>query len=160
MKRAHIGLQVSDLERSVQFYSTLFGAPPTVLEADYAKWMCDDPRINFSISTRCGEAPGSVHFGIQVEESGELADIATRLEKAGEATIPEEGARCCYHKADKVWVIDPDAFRWETFHTTGRIVDYGETLPELEQARLDRLAANEATERASDAAEPSAKSCC
>lgn len=141
MKRAHIGLQVRDLERSVQFYSTLFGAPPSVREADYAKWMCDDPRINFSITTRCGDSAGSVHFGIQVEESAELAEIAARLEKAGEATIPEQDAHCCYHKADKVWVIDPDAFRWETFHTKGRIVAYGETLPELEQARLDRLAA-------------------
>ena len=141
MKRIHIGLEVRDLDRSVRFYSTLFGAAPSVREADYAKWMSDDPRINFSITSRGEEAAGSVHFGVQAEEKAELSEIAARLEKAGEDLIPEEGAHCCYHKSDKVWVIDPDAFRWETFHTSGRHVEYGQNLAELEQARLDQLAA-------------------
>ena len=149
MKRIHIGIEVRDLQRSVQFYSSLFGAEPAVLEADYAKWMSDDPRVNFSISSRGNEAAGSVHFGIQVDQEAALGEVAARLEDAGEAVIPEEGARCCYHKSEKVWVIDPDAFRWETFHTSGRITEYGENLAELEQARLDRLAAADADSRES-----------
>ena len=147
MKRIHIGLEVRDLERSIDFYTTLFGAEPSVRQADYAKWMGDDPRINFSITSRGDEPAGSVHFGVQVEEEAELTEMAARLEKAGEALIPEDNAFCCYHKSEKVWVIDPDAFRWESFHTSGRHTEYGENLAELEAARLERLAAVEAQDR-------------
>ncbi len=140
MKRIHIGLEVRDLERSIEFYSALFGGAPTVQEDDYAKWMSDDPRVNFSISSRGDEAAGSVHFGVQVEEKAELGEFTARLGKAGEALIPEDGALCCYHKSEKVWVIDPDALRWETFYTSGRHTEYGENFAELEEARLERLA--------------------
>ena len=139
MKRIHIGLEVGDLERSIVFYSALFGAEPTVREADYAKWMLDDPRVNFSITARCCEPAGSVHFGIQVEAPGELSEVAERLARADETVVAEENALCCYHKSDKVWAIDPDAFLWETFHTTGRHTAYGEDFAALEAARRDRL---------------------
>ena len=128
MKRIHIGLEVGDLEASVRFYSTLFGAPPTRLEPDYAKWMLEDPRVNFAIQTRGCESPGSVHLGIQVDEAAALDEYASRLERAGEQVMPEPGAQCCYYQSDKVWVRDPDAMRWETFHTFESITHYGEDL--------------------------------
>ena len=140
MKRIHIGLEVADLESSIRFYTSLFGEPPVVREADYAKWMPEDPRVNLSISTRGDEAAGGVHFGIQVEEAGELSDVAQRLDEAGERLIHEPDAVCCYHTSQKVWALDPDALRWETFLTTGRVTRYGESLPELDQARREKLA--------------------
>ncbi|MEM7225622.1 MAG: VOC family protein [Pseudomonadota bacterium] len=150
MKRIHIGLEVSDLESSIAFYTNLFGQAPVVREADYAKWMPDDPKVNLSISTRGGEAAGGVHFGIQVEEAGELSDIAQRMDGAGERLIHEPDAVCCYHTSKKVWALDPDALRWETFLTSGRVTQYGESLPELEQAQEAKRAgqqAEEATDR-------------
>lgn len=128
MKRIHIGLEVSDIEASVKFYSTLFGAEPTRREADYAKWMLDDPRVNFAIQTHGRESAGSVHFGIQVHEAEALEEYAGRLEAAGESVLAEPGAQCCYYESDKYWVRDPDAMRWETFHTVGEITEYGENL--------------------------------
>ena len=109
MKRIHIGLEVSDLESSIRFYSSLFGQAPAVREADYAKWMPEDPKVNFSISTRGDEQAGGVHFGIQVEATGELTEVAERLEQAGEPLIHEADTVCCYHKSQKVWALDPDA---------------------------------------------------
>ena len=126
MKRIHIGMEVSDLDASIRFYSTLFGSPPTRIESDYAKWMLDDPRVNFSIQNRGCEGAGTVHLGIQVEAPGELDEYATRLSEAGANVVPEPGANCCYYRSDKVWVRDPDAMRWETFHTLGATTTYGE----------------------------------
>lgn len=125
MKRIHIGLSVADIPVSVAFYSRLFGAEPTLVKADYAKWQLEDPRVNFSISKRC-EAPGDFHFGIQVETPAELAEISDRLRRAGEELVAEGPATCCYHRSDKAWVFDPQEIRWETFLTHGEAAIYGE----------------------------------
>ncbi len=127
MKRLHIGLEVKDLDASIKFYSALFGAQPSHRETDYAKWMLEDPRVNFAIQCIGAEPAGSVHFGVQVENSDELAECSGRLEEAGEDVVSESGAECCYYVSDKVWVADPDAFRWETFLTLGRHTEYGES---------------------------------
>jgi hypothetical protein len=126
MKRLHLHVCVPDLPRSIAFYETLFGAPPSVVETDYAKWMLDDPRVNFAISSRCGAA-GVDHVGVQAETRAELAEIADRLKAAGETTFDEAAATCCYAKSDKSWVLDPAGVRWETFFTFGRATTYGES---------------------------------
>ena len=134
MKRIHIGLDVKDIEKSVAFYSNLFGAEPSLRRDDYAKWMLEDPRVNFTITSgRCGA--GDVHFGIQVESQEDLADVAGRLKGAGEAVLDEPDAVCCYHTSEKAWVLDPESFRWETFFTTGLATAYGENNQELEEMR-------------------------
>lgn len=126
MKRLHVNIEVADLARSVAFYTTLFDAEPTVLKPDYAKWMLDDPRVNLSISTRCGRAPGIDHLGIQVESAAELGALAGRLKAAGAPHVDQADARCCYARGDKTWVRDPQGVAWETFHTTGTSTRYGE----------------------------------
>jgi len=125
MKRLHLHVSVPDLAQSIQFYATLFGAPPSVTKDDYAKWMLEDPRVNFAISARGGPA-GIDHAGIQVEGADELGELATRLKAAGERTFDEAGATCCYAKSDKSWIRDPAGVRWETFFTFGEAVTYGE----------------------------------
>lgn len=125
MKRLHVHVAVEDLEKSRAFYSTMFGAEPTVVEADYAKWMLDDPRVNFAISAR-GRAGGVDHLGIQVETADELAGIAARLKAAEQATVSETNAACCYARSDKEWAVDPSGIRWESFLTHGQITTYGE----------------------------------
>lgn len=129
MKRLHVHVAVGDLGEAVGFYSTLFGAPPTVQKDDYAKWMLDDPRMNFAISSR-GRVPGLDHLGIQAEEAAELSQISDRLKAAGAETIDEAATTCCYAKSDKTWVQDPAGIRWETFHTFGESTVYGEDLSE------------------------------
>ena len=126
MKRLHVHISVPDLTRSIAFYETLFGAPPSVVEDDYAKWMLDDPRVNFAISTRCG-AVGVDHVGVQAETAAELGEIAERLKAAGERTFDETATSCCYAKSDKSWVLDPSGVRWETFFTFGQATTYGES---------------------------------
>ena len=128
MKRMHVHVAVEDLGRSIGFYSSLFGAEPTVVKGDYAKWMLDDPRVNFAISDRA-RVPGVDHLGIQAESAKELAELAGRLKAAGEVTRDQEATTCCYAKSDKTWVDDPSGVRWETFHTTGEAVVYGEDEP-------------------------------
>lgn len=125
MKRLHLHVAVEDLGKSIDFYSTLFGAPPTVAKPDYAKWRLDDPRVNLAISQR-GHAGGVDHVGIEVETAEELHDLAGRLKAAGESTFDEEAATCCYAKSDKTWVHDPSGVRWETFFTFGEATTYGE----------------------------------
>ena len=127
MKRLHVHVAVGDLQESVGFYSTMFGAPPSVLKDDYAKWMLDDPRVNFAISSR-GRAPGLDHLGIQAEVGAELTEISGRLKAAGAETIDEAATTCCYAQSDKTWVQDPAGIRWETFHTLGESTVYGEDL--------------------------------
>jgi catechol 2,3-dioxygenase-like lactoylglutathione lyase family enzyme len=129
MKRLHVHVSVDDLDRSIGFYAALFGAAPTVVKDDYAKWMLDDPRVNFAISGRGREA-GVDHLGIQVDTGEELAELSGRLKAAGEATRDQEAATCCYARSDKAWVNDPSGLRWETFHTFGEAVTYGEDEPE------------------------------
>jgi catechol 2,3-dioxygenase-like lactoylglutathione lyase family enzyme len=123
MKRFHVHVSVGDIDENVRFYSTLFAAAPTVHERDYAKWMLDDPRVNFAISTRSG-APGIDHLGIQAENAAELAELGTRLDAAGQTVVPEPGAECCHARSEKFWSEDPQGTRWEAFHTIGRIASY------------------------------------
>lgn len=123
MKRFHVHLSVHDIDASVRFYSSLFAAEPTVHQSEYAKWMLEDPRVNFAISTRSG-SPGIDHLGIQAENADELAELGVRLDRAGEAVVAEPGAECCHARSDKVWSQDPQGTRWETFHTMGSIATY------------------------------------
>jgi catechol 2,3-dioxygenase-like lactoylglutathione lyase family enzyme len=125
MKRMHLHVSVDALDKSIGFYSTLFGAEPSVVKTDYAKWMLDDPRVNFAISVR-GMAPGVDHVGIQVEDRAELAELSGRLKAAGQSTLEEETTTCCYAQSDKTWVSDPSGIRWETFFTFGEATTYGE----------------------------------
>lgn len=133
MKRLHLHVSVPDLGQSIQFYETLFDAKPTVVKDDYAKWMLEDPRVNFAISQR-DRASGVDHVGIQVDSTGELAELAGRLKAAGAQTFDEEATTCCYAKSDKSWVADPAGVRWETFYTFGEATTYGtsEALAALE----------------------------
>lgn len=125
MKRLHVHVAVANIEGSVQFYSNLFGAQPTVRKDDYAKWMLDDPRVNFAISSR-GREPGLDHLGIQVENDEELKEVSTRLKAADMQVFDEGTTTCCYAKSDKAWVVDPQGIAWETFLTTGSSTVYGE----------------------------------
>jgi len=131
MKRLHLHVSVPDLTQSIQFYATLFGAPPSVVKDDYAKWMLEDPKVNFAISAR-GRATGVDHVGVQVESPAELAELAARLKSAGETTVDQEATTCCYAKSDKSWVTDPAGVRWETFYTFGEATAYGEDEPGAE----------------------------
>lgn len=124
MNRLHVHLNVKDLAQSVRFYSALFGAKPTRIEPDYAKWMLEDPRVNFAISARSSEA-GLSHLGIQVEDDAELANATTRAKAAAGQVLVEEGASCCYAKSDKSWAEDPQGIRWETFLTSGDLTVFG-----------------------------------
>ena len=133
MKRLHIHVAVDDLAQSKAFYATLFGAAPTVVKDDYAKWMLDDPRVNFAISAR-GRAGGLDHLGIQVETSEELAELAGRLKAAGEVTLDQTATTCCYAKSDKSWVNDPAGLRWETFRTFGETTVFGDEEPQAQVA--------------------------
>lgn len=116
MKRMHIHISVDNLDQSIGFYSQLFGAQPSVHKPDYAKWMLDDPRVNFAVSQR-GETPGLNHLGIQAENDAELAEIKTRLDAADMTVLTEAGTTCCYAKSDKHWIQDPSGIAWETYHT-------------------------------------------
>ncbi|TLZ07623.1 MAG: glyoxalase/bleomycin resistance/dioxygenase family protein [Gammaproteobacteria bacterium] len=124
MKRLHVHVSVRDLDASVRFYSQLFAAAPTVRKPDYAKWMLEDPRVNFAISQRDGK-PGVQHLGIQVEDRTELAEVYERLRSA-EGPVFEEGETiCCYSHSEKSWIDDPQGVQWETFLTTGQSTVYG-----------------------------------
>jgi len=124
MRRFHVHVAVHDLKQSVRFYSALFAAQPSVLKDDYAKWMLDDPRVNFAISTRSAKT-GLDHLGIQAENGEELEDIGSRLAQADVSTTPQKGASCCYAKSDKYWTIDPQGIAWESFHTLDSVPMYG-----------------------------------
>ncbi|MBX9747298.1 MAG: VOC family protein [Hyphomonadaceae bacterium] len=133
MKRMHVHVAVDDLSKSIGFYSTLFGVEPSVVKDDYAKWMLEDPRVNFAISAR-GVTPGVDHIGIQVDDRAELAVLSDRLKAAGEHTFDQEATNCCYAKSDKSWVSDPSGLRWETFFTHGEATTYGEDASEEKQS--------------------------
>ena len=125
MKRFHVHVRVSDLARSVRFYSQLFAREPNVLKADYAKWMLEDPRVNFAISER-GNVQGIEHLGIQVESGAELQEVYGRLQKAEGPVLEEGETTCCYAQSEKSWIADPTGIRWETFLTSGESTVYGE----------------------------------
>lgn len=124
MKRFHVHLSVQDLEPNIRFYSTLFGQGPSRQEADYAKWMLDDPRINFAISTR-GASSGVDHFGLQTDDSAELADLQERARSADTAILDEGATQCCYARSNKYWLMDPQGLPWEHFVTMGEIRHFG-----------------------------------
>jgi lactoylglutathione lyase len=125
MKRFHVHVSVSDLSGSIRFYSVLFGVAPTVEKSDYAKWMIEDPRINFAISAR-GDKPGVNHLGLQVDDASELAALRAEVASAGIAADDEPAAECCYALSDKYWTLDPQGVAWETFHTLGDIPVFGQ----------------------------------
>ncbi|SLN56088.1 ArsI/CadI family heavy metal resistance metalloenzyme [Oceanibacterium hippocampi] len=127
MKRLHVNLAVTDLSASIAFYSTLFDSEPTVLKDDYAKWMLDDPRVNFAISTH-GTNKGVDHLGIQVEAADELGAIHDRMKRADARLVAQGETVCCYAKSAKNWIFDPEGVAWETFHTTGESAVYGSDL--------------------------------
>src|SRR5438105_1536543 len=133
-KRLHVHIAVENLSRSIEFYSALFAAQPAVVKTDYAKWMLDDPRVNFAISTR-GREPGLDHLGIQVENTDELHDVYARLREAGGNVIEQGQTTCCYARSEKSWIDDPAGIAWETFHTTGESTVYGDGSGE-NQARI------------------------
>jgi catechol 2,3-dioxygenase-like lactoylglutathione lyase family enzyme len=124
MKRFHVHLHVDDLARSIAFYSKLFAAAPARVERDYAKWMLDDPRVNFAVSTR-GRQPGIDHLGFQTDDAEELAALKARAEAADMALQDEGETTCCYARSDKHWVTDPQGIAWEHFHTLGNIPVFG-----------------------------------
>tara|TARA_R100001244_G_scaffold6593_31_gene8323 strand:+ start:10800 stop:11255 length:456 start_codon:yes stop_codon:yes gene_type:complete len=126
MKRMHIHVGVADLAASIQFYSTLFDTEPTVTKDDYAKWMLDDPRVNFAISSEKHATRGIEHLGIQAENPDELQQVFSRLRSADAPVLEEGQTTCCYAKSEKSWIADPDGVVWEAFYTNGESVDYGE----------------------------------
>src|SRR5260370_5725821 len=135
MKRLHVHMSVGDLDQSIRFYSALFAAAPAVVKSDYAKWMLEDPRVNFAISTHSVGAPGIDHLGIQVEDGGELQEIYGRL-KAAEGPVLEEGkTTCCYAQSEKSWTLHPQGVSWETFLTTGEGPGYGTSAPRIEKLK-------------------------
>ncbi len=153
MKRMHLNVNVREIDEAVRFYSTLFGAPPSVLKDDYAKWMLDDPRVNFAISTHSA-LPGLDHVGIQAETPDELSDITARLKAAEADTFEQVATNCCYARSDKTWVQDPSGLRWETFYTHGEETTYGA------DARHVSPVAPVQIEAAPVQVSPNASSCC
>lgn len=125
MKRLHVHVAVHDIQQSIRFYSALFAAQPTVSKDDYAKWMLDDPRVNFAISKR-GAKAGLDHLGIQAENEAELEGIGAQLAQADVSTLEQKNASCCYAKSDKYWTVDPQGIAWESFHTLGTVPVYGD----------------------------------
>jgi catechol 2,3-dioxygenase-like lactoylglutathione lyase family enzyme len=126
MKRLHVHVAVDDLAQSTRFYSTLFAAEPTVIKDDYVKWMLEDPRVNFAISTRPGRAVGISHLGIEAEDEVELAEVYDRLARAERPILEAKATTCCYARSDKQWIADPQGVPWETFLTYGASTIYGE----------------------------------
>jgi catechol 2,3-dioxygenase-like lactoylglutathione lyase family enzyme len=127
MKRLHVHVGVSDLDRSIRFYSTLFAAGPDVVRQDYAKWMLDDPRVNFAISAGQHASQGIQHLGVQVEDAAELAEVYGRLQAADRPVLEEGATTCCYARSEKSWIADPDGTVWETFLTHGEATVYGDS---------------------------------
>ena len=125
MKRFHVHVAVADLDANIRFYSTVFGASPTVVKPDYAKWMLDDPRINFAISKR-GLEPGLNHLGLQVDSDEELAALRGQVARAEIAALDQKDASCCYVRSDKYWIADPQGIVWETFHSLDSVPVYGD----------------------------------
>jgi catechol 2,3-dioxygenase-like lactoylglutathione lyase family enzyme len=157
MKRFHVHVAVGDLEQSKRFYSAMFGMQPTVEKSDYAKWMLDDPRVNFAISERSGEQ-GVNHLGFQAESENELEEIHARLQTADTEIAAEKGANCCYAKSDKYWVKDPAGIAWESFRSLDTIPFYGEN--SHKGKREDKREGEAGAEAAEQGAACGAKACC
>jgi catechol 2,3-dioxygenase-like lactoylglutathione lyase family enzyme len=131
MKRFHVHVAVKDLQESIRFYSSVFNASPSVEREDYAKWMMDNPRVNFAISTR-GNTLGVNHLGFQVDSHEELTAMRTQLEAADAGLLEQTGTACCYARSDKYWITDPAGIAWETFHSLGAVPVFGEEAPRAE----------------------------
>lgn len=160
MKRLHVHVHVDDLGQSIRFYSTLFAVEPSVVKDDYAKWMLEDPRVNFAISKHAGETAGISHLGIQAEDETELAEVYGRLASAQGPTVEEKGATCCYAKSDKQWIADPQGVPWETFFTYGEATYYGEgSLKKLTQA-AERACCGPTCCEPTEIAQPAAATAC
>ncbi len=158
MKRLHLHVAVEDLDTSIGFYARLFGARPGVVKPDYAKWMLDDPRVNFAISTRAASA-GLDHVGIQTDSRAELDEIAARLRDAEDAVFRQEDAACCYAKSDKAWARDPSGLSWETFFTHGEHTVYGEdSAPQAAEPKTAACCAPAASPARTDS--PAKAACC
>lgn len=153
MKRFHVHVHVDDLKASIAFYSRLFGADPARQEADYAKWMLEDPRVNFAISTR-GSQPGLDHLGFQVDTADELADLRAAAQGAEMALLDEGETTCCYARSDKHWIVDPQGIAWEHFHTLGDIPVFNE------KAKAPAAGACCAPSPAATSVAASASACC
>ena len=149
MKRFHVHVSVPDLDTSIRFYSSLFGAEPAVVKGDYAKWMLEDPRVNFAISQRGGKT-GVNHLGLQTDSDAELESLSAQSQRADLTIAAEQETACCYARSNKYWVTDPTGLAWETFHTLGEIPTFdGEAeavsvgaaapccAPEVASSRLD-----------------------
>lgn len=159
MKRFHVHVGVTDLDQSIAFYSGLFGQAPSVTKPDYAKWMLDDPRINFAISQRSGAVKGVEHLGLQVEDQGELAEVYGKLAAAGRPVLEEGATTCCYARSEKSWIADPDGVVWEAFLTKGEATIYGAS-PELDQLASAHAAAGACCAPQVPQARPAATGCC
>jgi predicted enzyme related to lactoylglutathione lyase len=158
MKRMHVHVGVEDLHRAIGFYSALFATQPAVVKPDYAKWMLDDPRVNFAISTR-GKQPGLDHLGIQVESRDELQEVYGRLREAGGNVIEQGHTSCCYAKSEKSWIDDPAGIAWETFFTTGESTDYGDGTGERDARIAHEMVCCE-PQAAPQSAPQTASACC
>ena len=157
MKRFHVHVGVENLDASIAFYSALFAAEPSVAKPDYAKWMLDDPRVNFAISKR-GQAAGIEHLGIQVETPDELREVYARLQNA-DAPMREDGqTTCCYAQSEKAWIKDPQGLSWETFLTTGTSTTYGGQ-PEIVSTPTEACCGPAKAEKTGPVAKP-APVCC
>jgi len=175
MKRFHVHVSVDDLAQSIRFYSTLFATEPTVVKDDYAKWMLDDPRVNFAIST-VGNHTGRLdsngherrsgisHLGIQVEDETELAEVYDRLSRAERPVIEEKDMVCCYARSDKQWIADPAGVAWETFLTHEQMTVYGTSSAIRDLGKtaggLSTCACGPAEAAAPVDEEPKASACC
>jgi catechol 2,3-dioxygenase-like lactoylglutathione lyase family enzyme len=157
MKRFHVHAHVSDLAASIAFYSKLFAAEPTRTESDYAKWMLDDPRINFAISTR-GSKLGVDHLGLQADSSEELAELKARAEAADLSLLDQGTTTCCYARSEKHWVTDPQGIAWEHFHTLGSVALFGSDAPKPAAAAAP--ACGKAAAPTCSVGKPAASACC
>lgn len=152
MKRFHVHMHVADLDKSIGFYSKLFAAEPVRVESDYAKWMLEDPRLNFAISTRAAQ-PGIDHLGFQTDDAEELDALKARVEAADMALLDEGETTCCYARSEKHWITDPQGIAWEHFHTLSNI-------PVFSEAQTVGAAAVCCTPAESSAPEPAEASAC
>ena len=159
MKRFHVHVSVSDLDQSIRFYSTLFGSDPAVTKPDYAKWMLEDPRVNFAISTGRSRV-GINHLGLQTDSDAELESLNDQLQRANVETATEKDVTCCYARSNKYWVQDPAGVAWETFHSLGTAPVYGEDSEQVAQTKACGSASNCCGPEATTAVKPKAAACC